>query len=691
MRTSRSVLSLALLFASAASALAKVEIGELNLESLLDPEVVSASRRSEKASDAPAAVFVLTGEDIRRQGFRSIADAVATIPGLFVSDQRTFQYVGVRGLNLLDDYSAHVLVLIDGHPMNNSGLTNTFLSRELPVTLAALDRIEVIFGPVGGVYGPFAFFAVLNLVTSAGKGESSAFVSADVDGRPSAFEAGVTVDRKVGPVEVFFHAGIFRDAGHDFAFPALETPDRPVPPGGRVPGADASEAQNVYGRLRYRELTLTLGYASRRQGDPFASYFTIAGDTRNEWGNRIGFGQLAWEGQLSEGVKVLARLSYDVARATDRFVYPEPPLDIGSTHDFARDTFWSAELRTELRPWSRTRVALGLEGQLHDTLQLFTADSLPDRNVDPVGGVGVGPIAVSYRSLNAHVLLEQGVGESLSLHAGLNLYSHSLFGERLTGKLAAVYRLGTADTFKLVWSQGFRPPTVGEAFYDDALYYAPNPALRPERADSIEAIWERRFGSVASLRLNAFRSVYRDLIGYHSVPTPGLDHPADPNTPSDYRLQPANLDSANVLGAEAAVRLQLRSVLQAYGGVSIARSTLDADAAESANFAQATATAALSTRWPWEPLTISANAQLVSARKLSALPGEELPPSVSPYLRLNASARLEVPGARGLFVQLSALNLLSAAIAEPLPSDQAPLRSFTLPGASFRALLEYRR
>jgi iron complex outermembrane receptor protein len=690
-RTWISGLLLAALASGPAGAQGKTEIAELSLEALLDPEVVTASRRPERASEAPSTVFVLSADELRRQGFSSIADALASVPGLFVSDQRTFQYLGVRGLNFADDNSTHVLILLDGHPLNNSGLVFTYLSRDLPVTLAALERIEVIFGPVGGVYGPFAFFAVINLVTSAGHPGAAAFVAGDADGaRPNGFEGGLTVDQRLGPLEVFLHAGVFRSQGADFTLPGLATPERPAPGGGAVPGTDFGEAQNVYARLRWSDLTLSLGFASRNRGDPFASYLSVAGDTRNAWGNRLGFASLTWERQLLPSFHLLARVSYDVARATDRFIYPDPPEGSGPVADFARDTWWSAEVRSELRPWEQTRVTLGLEAQLHDTLQLYTADLLPPVTVDPVNGVGTGQIVKSYRSLNGYLLVEQGLGQAWALQAGLNAYSNSMVGERLTGKLAAVFRLDAFDTLKALWSQGFRPPTVGEALYDDATYYTPNLALRSERAQSVEGIFDHRFGATATLRLNAYATFYRDLIAYQSVPAPGLGRDPDPANPADYRLQAQNTDSANLVGAEAAVRLQLGEALHGYGGVSLARAVGNSTSGINANFPRVTGALALSTQWPWQPLTLSVSGQFVSDRPMAALPEEAIPPSVAAYLRLNASARLAVPGVPDLFLQASVSDLLGS-IREPLPADQQPLRSYLVPGPTCRLLLEYRR
>ena len=680
-----------LALAGRAGASDKVDIADLELESLLDPEVVSASRRLEKVSEAPASVFVLTAEEIRDQGFRSIAEALASVPGLFVADQRAFQYLGVRGINIPDDESTHVLVMIDGHPINNSGLTNTYISRDLPVTLAALERIEVIFGPAGGIYGPFAFFAVINFITGAGHPGVSASLAGDADAtRPNGAEAAFTADARLKELEVFVHAGAFHTAGVDFSFPGLDTPGRPAPDGGAVPGTDSGNAQNFYTRLRWREWTLSAGYVNRSAGDPFASYLSVVGDSNNQYGNRIGFATLAWEKRLLPELELMAQLSYDAARATDRYIYPSPPAGTGPINDLATDSFESAVLRAELRPREGTLITLGADDQLHHTVQLTSADLLTNLLNDPVNGVGIGPIDQDYNSLNTYLLLEQSLGSALRFQGGLNFYSNTMSGSRFTGKLSAAYQLSGTDTLKLVWSQGFRPPSVAEELYTDGQYYQQNRALHPERAESTEGIWEHRFGTGVSTRLNAFYSDYQDLIAYRSAPAPGLAGPPDPNNPADYQLQAQNVDAARVLGGEAAFRFLLSGVLQGYGGVSVEHAQLPAGAAEANNFANLTATLALSTHWFWEPLTLSINGQFVSGRNLTATPDLPNPGGVPPYLRVNASARLALPWVPGLNLQLTVVNLFASPITEPLPVDQAPLQSYTLTDPSVRLLLEYR-
>src|SRR5919206_2139651 len=158
----------------------RVDIASVDLASILDLSVEAVELHEELASDAPASVFVLTGDDVRRQGFRTLDEALRSVPGLFGYADGLYPLMGVRGLGLLGDYTTRLLVLVDGHPLNNSlGIGESYLGRDLPVPLSAVRRLEGIKGPVGGVYGPTAFFGVVNLVTTGSPGRAEVAATGD--------------------------------------------------------------------------------------------------------------------------------------------------------------------------------------------------------------------------------------------------------------------------------------------------------------------------------------------------------------------------------------------------------------------------------------------------------------------------------------------------------------------------------
>src|SRR5512142_2367842 len=125
--------------------------------------VASASRFSERAADAPAAVTVVTAEDIRRMGAVTIAEALRMVPGLnviTVADGTTT----LTARNGIVPISPRVLILLDGRPTAMELYSYTDWAA-LPVTLNQVEAIEVVRGPGSTLYGANAYDAVIDITT----------------------------------------------------------------------------------------------------------------------------------------------------------------------------------------------------------------------------------------------------------------------------------------------------------------------------------------------------------------------------------------------------------------------------------------------------------------------------------------------------------------------------------------------
>ena len=138
---------------------------ELSPEQLLDATVTSASKAPEKLKDAPAAIFVLTGEDIMRSGATSIPEALRLVPGVQVAQLNANSWaVGVRGFNSgLDD---KLLVLVDGRSVYDPLFSGVHWDAQ-DMVLEDIDRIEVIRGPGASLWGANAVNGVINIITKA--------------------------------------------------------------------------------------------------------------------------------------------------------------------------------------------------------------------------------------------------------------------------------------------------------------------------------------------------------------------------------------------------------------------------------------------------------------------------------------------------------------------------------------------
>jgi iron complex outermembrane receptor protein len=140
-----------------------VDLTSISLEDLTNIQVTSASKKAESLSAAPAAIFVITGDAIRRGGFSSVPDALRTVPGLYVVQQSSHVWlVTARGFS--NEFNDKMLVLIDGRLVYSPTFGGVFWDVQDP-PLEDIDRVEVIRGPGGMLWGANAVNGVINIIT----------------------------------------------------------------------------------------------------------------------------------------------------------------------------------------------------------------------------------------------------------------------------------------------------------------------------------------------------------------------------------------------------------------------------------------------------------------------------------------------------------------------------------------------
>ncbi|MFL5318855.1 MAG: PEGA domain-containing protein, partial [Myxococcaceae bacterium] len=128
------------------------------------PPVQAASKRLLSVDEAPASTTVISAEELRAFGYTTVADALQAVRGVYLSYDRQYQYLGVRGFSPPGDLNTRVLVLWDGHAMNDVWAGQGYAGRDLTADLSEIERIEVVRGPGSALYGSGAFFAVINVV-----------------------------------------------------------------------------------------------------------------------------------------------------------------------------------------------------------------------------------------------------------------------------------------------------------------------------------------------------------------------------------------------------------------------------------------------------------------------------------------------------------------------------------------------
>ncbi len=463
---------------------------DLSLEQLMDlkvERVYGASRQVQKVTQAPSAVSIVTADDIRQFGWRTLADLLRSVRGFYASDDRNYTYLGTRGFQRPGDYNTRMLVLIDGHRMNDNVYDGAYVGRESMVALDAIERVEVIRGPSSSLYGSSAFFGVINLVT---KREAQFSVDVGTLGSTEGRFAWHQAFRN--RLEWQISGSYFASDGEQrLYFPEFD-PRRSATPGaandGIAANADREESAHLYSALSYRDLTFS-AFVSRRLKDvPTASYGTLFNDGREQTVERRGYVDAKLDRAVADH-RLLGRVFYDQYRYDGRYPYdyavPGGAPDVVIERDGAIGEWIGTEWQFDTRLAAQHSLILGTEFR----------QSLREYQFNAVTGVPFFEDRRHSRNLGVFGQWEFTPRKEWLLSAGLRYDRYfGSFGGTLNPRLALIYNPTPASTLKLLYGDAFRAPNAYERFYYDAQQS--EPMLQPERIRTQELIYEHYWGPV---------------------------------------------------------------------------------------------------------------------------------------------------------------------------------------------------
>ena len=202
-------IAMALLVAvPAGAALLAKDLSKLSLEELGDIQVTSVSKQSQPLSDAPAAIYVITNEEIRRSGYRRLPEILRLAPNLQVARANAQTYI-ISARGFADTIANKLLVLIDGRSVYTPLFSGVFWDMQ-DVVADDIDRIEVISGPGGTIWGTNAVNGVINVVTKHSRDTQGGLVNLGAGNE--------TVDGVARYGGAFGNAGTYRVYGRGFEF-----------------------------------------------------------------------------------------------------------------------------------------------------------------------------------------------------------------------------------------------------------------------------------------------------------------------------------------------------------------------------------------------------------------------------------------------------------------------------------------
>ncbi len=313
-----------------------------SLEQLVNQEVTSVSKREERASQAAAAVYVITAEDIRRSGATSIPEALRMAPGISVARSGASGWaVTSRGFN--DEFASKMLVLIDGRSVYNPLFAGVYWDVQ-NVPLDTIDRIEIIRGPAGTVWGANAVSGVINIITKPAE--------ATQDGRQETLignQDGMTSLRyggKIGDKGYWRAYGMYQrwDEQYNLSGGGNED-DWKIAQGGFRADYDVNERDSLSMQSDYYEGDENFNRAIPSLATPFVTF-----DDTNvalQGGNMM----LRWERQISDSSRMHLKAYYDHTRRIRELIgnHEDRTYDVEFQHSFApaqrHDVVWGLGYR----------------------------------------------------------------------------------------------------------------------------------------------------------------------------------------------------------------------------------------------------------------------------------------------------------------------------------------------------------
>jgi outer membrane receptor for ferrienterochelin and colicin len=574
------------------------EFSSLSLGVLLNPAITTASRRLEKATEAPATVYVISAKDIHDRGYSTLMDVLKDVPGMetveyYYSEQGSLVPVrGVVGNN-------KIVLLINGMRVNPPGGEELMIRNDVSVRFA--DQIEIVYGPGSTLYGQDAISAVINIRTKRPGDQNVELVGGyglynAVDAFGS-FRASIAEDTSV-PLSVSGYVSLRRSDLSNFRtqFPEWwqKYQDYLTPQGRSIDPTRGDIGFNAFARIEsktaslqawYRESARSSAEGSGEGGKSPVLWFV----PESKWRDRA----LVVEGQhalkLANSLNLSSILTFNRYEADEhsRYVFPN-----GMGGFFLRDFKYalghsaSVEEKLDWDVAENTHVVFGAAANNYDIIPKATVldGADPDKDIitqagtltyytrpnDPTSRVDLNrTVNINYRTFGFYGEGEHRFADNLRAIAGVRVDLNTRYSEVPISPRAAIIfnTLNQRLTAKYIFSMAYVAPPLYYSYnvFDNGVQISGgNLDLKPERAlsNEVNLIWQDR-GLLLSL--SGYFNHQSDLLitAQSEAPETIVQNPVfvNPDGTGMRRLAHSiNLGTSNALGFDLSGRYNLGPV-----------------------------------------------------------------------------------------------------------------------------------
>lgn len=489
---------------AAGPAHADTDLTEMSLEELMAIPIVGASKYEQRQSAVAAAASVITRSEIKTFGWRTLAEALNSLPGVHITYDRQYTYLGSRGFSQPGDFNTRLLILIDGNRLNDTTYDSALAGREFPLDIELIDRIEFIPGPGGAVYGRNAVFGVVNVVTRTGSGVDGVELSAAYQHPQSLWHGRATWGQVLeNGTDVLLSVSGMDAAGEDryYVFPGAGPDGADI--AGVANGLDGEHDEEAYARIARGPWSFGLIYGNRRKDDPTAAYFADPLRPGQYQRDRYVLAQLQYQDSfVDDTLHLMGRLFVNQERYTGFSNYYDTRYRSTGSSDWR-----GGELRLLYTALAGHKLMLGMEYQDNARADQTYEDYVNPANYRihiPNSGYDFGIYAQDEWSLT----------DTLTATLGVRVDWTDVLDTRLSPRLGLVWQATPDLALKALYGRAHRAPNAYERDYDDGEFQLANPALGAETIDTLELVADYRVGPDLSLRGSVYQWTMQDLITF---------------------------------------------------------------------------------------------------------------------------------------------------------------------------------
>ena len=471
------------------------ELGSIQIDT-----VFAASKFTEKVTDAPSSVTIVTRDEIAKFGYKTLSDILRATRGFDVTYDRNYAYAGARGFTSVDDYGSRVLLLVDGHRMNDPIYDTAAVGTDEFVDVDLIERVELIRGPGSALYGSNAFFAVINVITRNGASVNGVETAAS-GGSFGSYSSRLTLGKRLpNGLDYLFSVSTYASDGPTKLF--YKEYNSPATNHGIASHQDGDKYWSMLGKVNYGDFTLQGGYVTRDKNVPTGSYGSVFNAPNTTVDSR-GYLELRYAHETQNKWSLTGRAYYDQYDFTELSFY-----DYGSglvyNNQSARARWAGLEAGASRLLWNRLRLSLGAEFRKGTELKISDYDVSPFMNyVD---------VSADQTVIGAYADARWEITKSLSLTSGVRWDHYDSFGQTINPRGGLIWKPREGTTLKLLYGEAFRAPNIYQLYYAGTGQRA-NPMLKPETIRTFELVAEQYWGRHWHGTVSLYRNEITDLIG----------------------------------------------------------------------------------------------------------------------------------------------------------------------------------